>query len=85
MTRDEINAFGEAVKKHLLSEDDCFLVAVGAHGYDTDTGDESVSVTLRGRVKNEDREFSCRAVELYTALTIARRKFREARDKKDEE
>lgn len=39
MTRDEINAFGEAIKAQLLEGDGAILVAVGAnHATDTNDG-----------------------------------------------
>ena len=81
MTRDEINAFGTAVKAALLDGDDAILIDVGAVPPVVDCHVASCTATVSGMVGKASQSFTGNAVTLNDAIWIARGKLREARAK----
>lgn len=79
MTRDEINAFGDRIKAHLLDGDSAIIIAVGAYPPSPDCRVDSVVATIRGGVGKADQTFEGHAIDLDSALMIARGKLRDAR------
>lgn len=79
MTRDEINAFGDRIKAHLLDGDSAIVIAVGAYAPSPDCRVNSVTATIRGSVGKADQAFEGHAIDLDSALLIARGKLRDAR------
>jgi len=79
MTHDEINAFGEAIKRELLDGDEDILVSIAAHATDVDTGEPSCKATVSGNVGKVGMEFTSHAIHLADAIRLARGKLRAAR------
>lgn len=81
MNRDEINAFGAAVKAALLDGDDAILIEVGAVPPVVDCHLASCTATVSGIVGKASQSFTSNAVSLNDAIWLARGKLREARAK----
>jgi hypothetical protein len=81
MTRDEINAFGDAIKAALLEGDDAILIEVGAVRPVLDCHLASCTATVSGMVGKASQSFTGNAVTLNDAIWIARGKLRDARAK----
>lgn len=79
MTRDEINAFGEAVKVQMLDGEDAIVIAVGAVAPSPDCRVTTVTATIWGNVGKVDQTFTGNALHLDDAIAIARGKLRDAR------
>lgn len=81
MDRAEINAFGEAIKAHLLDGDGAVLIEVGAVAPTPDCDDPSCLATVKGNVGKEAQSFTGHAIALTDAIWLARGKLRDARSK----
>lgn len=81
MTRDEINAFGDAVKAALLDGDDAILIEVGAVPPVVDCHLATCIATVSGMVGKASQSFTGNAVSLNDAIWLARGKLRDARAK----
>ncbi|MGN6290363.1 MAG: hypothetical protein ACTHNA_14005 [Sphingopyxis terrae] len=81
LTREEINAFGDAIKAALLDGDDAILIEVGAVPPVVDCHLATCTATVSGMVGKLSQSFTSNAVSLTDAIWLARGKLREARKK----
>jgi hypothetical protein len=79
MTRNEINAFGDAIKARLLGDESAILVAIGAAAPSPDCRVTSALATVVGRVGKVDQSFTSNALNLDDAISLARGKLADAR------
>lgn len=81
MTREEINAFADAVKSQLLHSDAAILVQVGAYPPSIECDEKSCTATIEAVVGRKTLSFTGHAIDLNNAIWLARGKLRVAREK----